>query len=45
MNERRKNTRKEKDSPGFCTGPAAAVTRLVPPPIVPQLSAMRNNEL
>lgn len=42
---RKKTTRKGKRFPGISTGPAAAVTRLVPPPTVPQLSPMRNNEL
>lgn len=42
---KKKNTRKGKRFPRICTGPAAAVSRLVPPPTVPQLSPMRNNEL
>lgn len=39
-----KNHKKGKRVTRICTGPAAAVTRLVTPPIVPQLSPMRNNE-
>lgn len=45
MNERKKNTRKKKRFTKIRTGPAAAVTRLVPLPTAPQLSPMRNNEL
>lgn len=44
MNERGKKHKKGKRFTRICAGPAAAVTRLVPPPTVPQLSPTRNNE-